>query len=95
MILKTWSTMLRQTGDYIGPSGFWSQSQNRRWVLTLSLSAAATHTTEYTSALAKSCITGASRESCAADRWKRLLSLGLRSDAPRESQPVYHRNSDC
>ena len=65
MILETWSTMLRQTGNYIGPSGFWSQSQNRRWVLTLSLSAAATHTTEYTSALAKSCITGASRESCA------------------------------
>jgi hypothetical protein len=75
VILETWSTMLRQTGNYIGPSGFWSQSQNRRWVLTLSLSATATYTTESTSALAKSCIRGASRERCAADRWKRLLSL--------------------
>src|ERR1700683_90509 len=71
------SMKVRRTSGYIGPSGFWPQSHNRLWELTLSLSAAVTPITESTSALAKSCITQGSREGCAEDRWKRFLSPGL------------------
>ena len=78
MMMRTFQSMkVRRTSGYIGPSGFWPQSQNRPWELTLSLSAAVTPITESTSALARSCITQGSREGCAEDRWKRFLSLVL------------------
>src|SRR5271170_8350270 len=78
MIMRTFqSRKVRRTSGYIGPSGFWPQSQSRLWELTLSLSAAVTPITESTSALARSCITQGSREGCAEDRWKRFLSLAL------------------
>lgn len=76
-ISKFQSVQVRRISGYIGPSGFWPQSQNRLWELTLSLSAAVTPITESTSALARSCITQGSREGCAEDRWKRFLSLVL------------------
>jgi hypothetical protein len=78
MMMRTFqSVKVRCTSGYIGPSGFWPQSQNRLWELTLSLSAAVTPITESTSALARSCITQGSREGCVEDRWKRFLSLVL------------------
>jgi hypothetical protein len=62
MMMRTFQSMkVRRISGYIGPSGFWAQSQNRLWELTLSLSAAVTPITESTSALASSCITQGSR----------------------------------
>jgi hypothetical protein len=79
-MLKSQSAKVRHAGGYIGPSGFWSPSQNRRWVRTLSLSDAVTYTMESTWELERSCITRDSLEDCAADRWKRFLSLALPPD---------------
>src|SRR5258707_11780448 len=77
VILKNRAAKVRHTGGYLEQRGFWSQSQNRPWVRTLSLSVAVTRTTESTSALARSYITRGSREGCAGDRWKRFLCLAL------------------
>jgi|HubBroStandDraft_1064217.scaffolds.fasta_scaffold30874_1 hypothetical protein len=78
MMMRTFQSMkVPRTSDHLGRSGFWPQSQNHLWELTLSLSAAVTPITESTSALAKSCITQGSREGCTEDRWKRFLSLVL------------------
>ena len=83
--------------SYVRPtarsSGFWPRSQNRLWVLTLSLSGAATHITAYTLAQAGSYTTRASRAGCAEERWKKFLSLPLPPDIQWELCPLYHRDS--
>jgi hypothetical protein len=70
---------VRRTSGYMGPSGFWRQSQNDLWELTDSLGAAARPIAESPSALARSCIMHGSREGCAEDRWKRFLVSARRA----------------
>jgi hypothetical protein len=62
-------------------TGSWSGTKNPRWVRTLSHLGAATCITASTSALARSFTTRGTPTVCAADRWKKFLSLISRADS--------------
>jgi hypothetical protein len=64
-----------------GATGFWSGTENPRWVRTLSHLGAAICITASTSVLARSFTTQGSRTVCAEDRWKKFLSLISRADS--------------
>jgi hypothetical protein len=60
---------------YRVPIGSWPLTRNLRWARTLSHLAGATCITEFTSAVAGSFTTPDSCMVCAADRWKKFLSI--------------------
>jgi hypothetical protein len=61
-------------------TGRWAGSENLRWARTLSHPGAANCITASTLVLAGSFSTRGSRTVCAADRWKKFLSLISRAD---------------
>jgi len=62
-------------------TGFWSATENLRWVRTLSHLGAAICITASTSVPARSFTTRGSRTVCAEGRWKKFLSLISRADS--------------
>jgi len=93
VIVSSAGVKFDRTGGYGGTSSFWSQGRNPRWVHTLSHRVVVICTTEYTSAVARWCITRGLHTAGAEDRWKKFLSLVSPATTLSGSDPMRGRSS--
>jgi hypothetical protein len=81
MMLVSQGRSVRYLADKPEASGYWSGTQNTRWVRTLARPDAAIRVTASTSVLARSFTTRDSRTVRAEGRWKKFLSLISRANS--------------